>query len=174
MSKKIEISLPVLSSDSPLTSMHRDLTEVGIDYVIIGGVALGIYNYQRYTEDIDILVSKKSFPNLENLVGRGYIYNESDKCLYLLLKDNRIRIDIVLEGDNFGIILPNPKKVRQKIAGIWVVNLPTLITLKLLSGRNKDLQDVLQLIKENNLDLRFANKLKEPASTLFKEVFEVA
>lgn len=174
MSKKIEISLPVLSSDSPLTSMHRDLTEVGIDYVIIGGVALGIYNYQRYTEDIDILVSKKSFPNLKNLVGRGYIYNESNKCLYLLLKDNRISIDIVLEGDNFGIILPNPRKVRQKIAGIWVVNLPTLITLKLLSGRNKDLQDVLQLIKENNLDLRFANKLKEPASTLFKEVFEVA
>ncbi len=173
MPKEIKITLPVTSPHSPLLALDRDLTEVGIDYALVGGVALGIYNYLRYTEDIDILISRRSTESLKKLEGKGYIYSETGKLLYLLLTDTRIRIDIVIEGDDFGLVMPDPTTVRQRVAGLWVVNLPTLVTLKILAGRNKDLQDVLQLIQENDLDTEFSNELPEPAATKFRKLLEI-
>jgi hypothetical protein len=155
----INIGVTVLASyDNILLSLHRDLGKVRVDYAVVGGIALGAHNYLRTTDDIDILVSRASFPRLQALAPRGYIYDPATdpKTVYMLLKKGRVQIDILVEGEVWGMALPNPLPVRQRLAGVWFVDLPTLVSLKLAAGRIKDLQ---QLMVENDLDRDFARRL---------------
>jgi len=46
----------------------RRLAEAGVDYIVIGGVAVGFHGYVRATKDLDI-VPAPDRPNLERLVG---------------------------------------------------------------------------------------------------------
>ncbi len=43
-------------------TVARYLDEAGVDYALVGGYALGAHGYNRFTEDIDILVD----PSAEN------------------------------------------------------------------------------------------------------------
>lgn len=162
MSEDINIGVTVVASyDNILLALHRDLQKAGVDYAVVGGIALGAHNYLRNTDDIDILVSRASFPHLKALASRGYVYNpDTDaKTLYMLLEKGRVQIDILVEGEVWGMALPNPLHVRQRLAGVWFVDLPTLVNMKLAAGRIKDLQDVQQLQVENALDRAFARRL---------------
>jgi len=42
--------------NNALTKIVKKLNEHGIDYAVIGAVALNQYGYQRFTEDIDLLL----------------------------------------------------------------------------------------------------------------------
>lgn len=42
---------------------HR-LTELRIDYVVIGGMALFRYGHRRFTEDVDLLVAHESLEEI--------------------------------------------------------------------------------------------------------------
>jgi len=141
----------------------RDLDENGIDYCIIGGMSLGIHNFKRYTSDIDILLSKTGFKKLkETFIGRGYSYRPgSEKNLYYHVHTGtKIPIDILVEGDNNGIIMPHPKSVRQKLSGIWWITLPNLINFKLTAGRSQDINDVIRLIMANELTEEYSEQLR--------------
>jgi hypothetical protein len=162
MGEKINIGVTVVASyDNILFSLHRDLQRAGVDYAVVGGIALGAHNYLRNTDDIDILVSRATYPNLKALVPRGYIYDpDTDaRTLYMLLEKGRVQVDILVEGEVWGLALPNPVRVRKRMAGVWFVDLPTLVCMKLAAGRIKDLQDVQQLLVENALDRAFARRL---------------
>jgi hypothetical protein len=160
--EEINIGVTVVASyDNILLALHRDLQKAGVDYAVVGGIALGAYNYLRNTDDVDILVSRASFPHLQALASRGYIYDpDTDaKTLYMLLEKGRVQIDIQVEGEVRGLALPDPVKVRKRLAGVWFADLPTLIAMKLAAGRIKDLQDVQQLMLENALGRDLARLL---------------
>jgi hypothetical protein len=58
-----------------LATVVRDFEECGIDYAIIGSLAVRCHNYLRAGNDIDVLVSKEGFPEIAQLfIGRGYSY----------------------------------------------------------------------------------------------------
>ena len=57
-----------------LRNLHQRLTEAGISYVVIGGMALALHGYRRLTEDIDLLMSPEGLNKFrQTFVGRGYI-----------------------------------------------------------------------------------------------------
>src|SRR5882757_321523 len=57
-----------------LKRLVRDLGSQGIDYTVIGAVALNQHGYRRFTEDIDLLLTSEGLKKFrENLVGRGYL-----------------------------------------------------------------------------------------------------
>jgi hypothetical protein len=77
------------------------------------------------------------------------------------------------------VAFPDPALVAQQIDGVDIVDLPTLVTLKLASGmtaphRRRDLADVQDLIRVLGLNAEFAQRLdpyvRETFLTLLNEL----
>src|SRR5206468_8486354 len=50
------------------------LREEGIDYAVIGGMALAAHGYERFTSDVDLLTTREGLEGIhQKLVGRGYV-----------------------------------------------------------------------------------------------------
>src|SRR6185369_5325100 len=135
-----------------------------------GGMALFAHGYQRFTDDIDILMTREDLQRMhEELDGRGWIRPFSTSKN---LRDAQtgVRIEFLITGGFPGdgkpkpVSFPDPAAVSVDIGGIRYVALPTLIELKLASGlsaahRLKDLADVQELIRTLNLPASFHDKL---------------
>lgn len=160
--------------ESFLDSLHLDLTNIGVDYAVIGGLALSPHNYKRMTVDIDIMVSKATLHNLKQLHGLGYSLRPgSDKNMVIHTLARKIPLDVLVEGQlENGIELPNPKQFRQKINGIWYASLSGLIHLKLIASRTNDISDIHKLIEENYLDIDYYQQLPKSTQEKFKELFD--
>ena len=102
-----------------LSSIVLDFDECGIDYCIIGSLAVRIHNYVRFGDDIDLLVSKETFPKIKQfLIGNGYSYRPgSEKHLYYEFGGGKIPLDIYVEGEKRegGFPLPDPRASRINI-----------------------------------------------------------
>src|SRR5690242_11621239 len=61
-----------------LRRIAKRLEELGIPYAVVGGMALFHAGYRRFTEDVDILVSRDDVDKIHaSLVGRGYRPNHA-------------------------------------------------------------------------------------------------
>lgn len=59
--------------NNALRRVASDLEEHGIDYNVIGAIALNQHGYRRFTEDIDLLLTRQGLERFrEELVGLGY------------------------------------------------------------------------------------------------------
>ena len=57
-----------------LVEIGRRLSDEGISYAIIGGMALGYHGYVRVTQDIGLLLDPEGLDKFHRLlVGRGYV-----------------------------------------------------------------------------------------------------
>lgn len=78
---------------------------------------------------------------------------------------NRVNIDVLVTGLFPGsgqpgpISYPDPADVNETIDEIRFINLLTLIQLKLAARRYRDFGDVVELIRFNDLDEAFADRL---------------
>lgn len=168
-----------------LRKITRHLTEMGIAYSVVGGLALFRHGYRRFTEDVDLLVSPTAIQTIhEQLEGLGYVapFRGSKN-----LRDTElgVKIEFLVAGGFPGdgkpkpVAFPDPTNVSFERDGIRYLNLPTLIELKLASGisnpgRIRDLADVLELIKALQLTEEFANKLNPYVADKFRELAKVA
>jgi hypothetical protein len=165
-----------------LLRLVADLNKHGIDYNLIGAVALNQHGYQRFTVDIDLLMSPEGLQKFhDELVGLDYRPAfEGAKKKFRSTGEN-VSIDIIVAGEYPGDGKPKPVRFHDPqenfviIDGIKTVNLETLINLKLTSGmtargRLKDLADVEELIKIKGLDESFADHLNPFARDKFIEL----
>ena len=141
-----------------LRRVCKRLDEAEIAYVVVGGMALYAQGFQRFTKDVDLLVSPQGLTRIHaELEGLGYVrkFRGSKN-----LRDTQTHVDIefLVEGQFPGdgkpkpVAFPDPRNVGVERNGIRYLNLPTLVELKLASGlsnadRMKDLSDVQELIK---------------------------
>jgi hypothetical protein len=165
-----------------LRRLTADLQRNEIDYAIIGAVALNQHGYRRFTEDIDLLLTKEGLEKFrEKLVGLGYRPAFAEAKKKFRTTEENIPVDIITAGEFPGdglpkpVQFPNPNEFSIEIDGIKTVSLEKLIELKLTSGisasdRLKDLADVQELIKIKNLDADFAEKLHEFVREKFLEL----
>ena len=156
-----------------LSSIVLDFDECGIDYCIIGSLAVRIHNYVRFGPDIDLLVSKETFPKIKQfLIGNGYSYRPGSTGISTasssvvkfpwtsMLKEKK---------EEGGFPLPDPRASRIKAFSRWYASLPLLITLKI---RADDLGDVFQMIEENELGEDFAERLEPDVREKFLEMLK--
>ncbi|MBK9259001.1 MAG: nucleotidyltransferase family protein [Polyangiaceae bacterium] len=165
-----------------LRRIARRLDELGIPYAIAGGMALFMHGYQRMTVDVDILVSKEDIKRIhEALEGRGYL-PPFERSKNLRDTENKVRIEFLLSGGYPGdgkpkpVVFPEPSQVSIDLDGIRVLQLPTLVELKLASGmtspdRLKDLTDVQELIKLLGLSSDFAHQLNPYVREKYQELW---
>ena len=165
-----------------LHKVAKRLEDLDIPYAIVGGMALFHHGLRRFTEDVDILVTKANLKKAhDKLDGLGYLppHKHSKN-----LRDTEfgVRIEFLTTGDYPGdgkekpVAFPDPEAVSIWIDGVRYINLPTLVELKLASGmtspgRMKDLSDVLELIKSLDLRATFADQLNPYVREKYMELW---
>jgi hypothetical protein len=154
-----------------LARLTSDLDGHGIRYAVIGATALLAHGYPRFTEDIDLLMTREGLQKFhEELIGLGYAPAFPGAKKKLRSTIDGISIEVMTTGEYPGdgkpkpVSMPDPVSASTDIKGIRYVTLEKLIELKLASGisaphRLKDLADVQELIKIKKLDAEFADKL---------------
>jgi len=143
-------------------TIFRALNRLGIDYLLVGGLAVNFHGIPRMTYDIDLLILLQP-ENILNLVAQLTRWNYrpkiavdptdlADEAFHFYNDTSPVgEIDLVLES-------PIPFDQLKSRAIIFdlqgekipTVSIPDLIELKLHAGRKQDLADVehLKLIME--------------------------
>ena len=164
-----------------LRKIAADLDREQIDYVAIGAIALNRHGYRRFTEDIDLLLTREGLKRFrETLIGLGYRPGFEGAQKKFRTSDN-IPLEIITTGEFPGdglpkpVVFPIPSDFSVVIDGVKTIKLEKLIELKIASGmtaphRLKDLADVQELIKIKKLDKSFADGLDEYVRPKFLEL----
>ena len=166
-----------------LQKIARRLDELGIPYALAGGMALFLHGYRRFTEDVDILVTKADLQWIhEALEGLGYVppFQGSKN---LRDAETGVRIEFLVSGDYPGdgkpkpVAFPHPADVNEEIDGVRCLTLPTLIELKLASGmtnpgRLNDLADIQRLIRLLHLTAAFGEQLHPFVQAKYHELWK--
>ena len=167
-----------------LARLSNDLEERGIDYMVIGAIALLAHGYPRFTEDIDLVMTAEGLQKFhEELVGLGYAPAFPGARKRLRSTTDNVSIEVMTTGEYPGdgkpkpVSMPEPGEASTEIDGIKFVTLEKLIELKLASGmsapeRLKDLADVQELIKIKKLGADFALKLDPYVRAKYLELEE--
>jgi hypothetical protein len=172
------------SLNNTLTQLTSDLKEHGIDYMVIGAVALLAHGYPRFTEDIDLVLTPEGLEAFHrDLIGLGYAPAFPGAKKRLRSTRDGVAIEVMTTGEYPGdgkpkpVTMPEPALASIEIDGIQIVTLEKLIELKLASGmtasdRLKDLADVQELIKIRELQKDFAERLNPYVRDKFLELIE--
>jgi len=167
-----------------LERLANDLEQRGIDYIVIGAIALLAHGYPRFTEDIDLVMTSEGLQKFhEELIGLGYSPAFSGAKKRLRSTADNVSIEVMTTGEYPGdgkpkpVSMPRPEDAAIEINGIKFVTLEKLIELKLASGisaadRLKDLADVQELIKIRQLDADFALRLDPYVRAKYLELEE--
>jgi hypothetical protein len=165
-----------------LRKITKDLENKGISYNVIGAIALNQHGYRRFTEDIDLLLSREGLEKFQNeLVGLGYHPAFEGATKKFRTTAENVTVEIITEGEFPGdgkpkpVVFPNPNESQTEIDGIKTLSLEKLVELKLASGmtapyRLKDLADVQEVIKIKGLTAEFAEKLNPFVREKFLEL----
>jgi predicted nucleotidyltransferase len=134
----------------------RLLNEKKVDYLLIGGYAVGYYGYPSTTADMDIFVAinQNNAKKLKDVfIEFGMISNDLSVDLFLEpgnivrmgLPPMRIEILNEIEGGDFEACYSNRNIVRIDDIMINLISLPDLKENKRKSNRYKDLDDLEHL-----------------------------
>lgn len=151
------------------------LDDAKIKYLLVGGVAVNLYGYNRFTGDIDILLAlnEGNLQDLDDLMHEmGYVERQPisvkelgnpkklenfiiEKGLkaftFISNSKPQLDIDIIIEES----LEFDKYNKRKTIIEIWGLKLPMisiddLITMKKNAGRDKDKIDLEALLKIKN------------------------
>jgi hypothetical protein len=165
-----------------LRKITKDLENTGISYNVIGAIALNQHGYQRFTQDIDLLLSREGLEKFQKeLVGLSYRPAFEGATKKFRTTEENVTVEIITEVEFPGdskpkpVVFPNPNESQTEIDGIKTLSLEKLIELKLASGmtaphRLKDLADVQEIIKIKDLTAEFAEKLNPFVREKFLEL----
>lgn len=168
-----------------LHKITKRLEDLSIPYAVIGGMALFEHGLRRFTEGVDILVTKENLKKVhDELDGLGYVPPHRHSK-HLRDTELGVKIEFLTTGDYPGdgkakpVAFPDPTAVSVKLDGISYLNLQTLVELKLASGmtnpgRLKDLSDVLELTKLLNLPEDFSTQLNPYVREKYSELWKQA
>jgi len=131
----------------------RLLNSSNVEYLIVGGYAVGYHGYPRPTGDLDIWISNT--PANAERVHRALEEFGFDCPLPVLLQDNQVvrmgispfRLEVLTTIDGVKFSECYRERVRGLIDGVDVtlISLPRLLQNKKASGRSKDISDLENL-----------------------------
>ncbi|MCX7736746.1 MAG: nucleotidyltransferase family protein [Candidatus Kapabacteria bacterium] len=127
-----------------------------IKYLVVGGYAVTIYGYPRFTNDIDIWFSRDK-SNAEKLLKalKDFGFGSLDIKIDDFLQPNKViqlgyppnRIDLLTSVSGLEFDECYPKKVSIDVSGLKIdfIDLESLKKNKKATGRHKDLDDLENL-----------------------------
>lgn len=134
------------------------LNSCRVEYVVVGGHAVGFHGYPRFTGDIDFWI-RPSERNAERVVEvlKRFGFADADpirevlcqaqKLLQLGTPPNRIDVLTSLSGLEFDEMWPQTVPGHLDGVPVQFLDFESLLQNKRASGRPKDLADVDELLK---------------------------
>jgi len=181
MQRLKEISMFFAGKDEVHKSLRRlikRLEGAGIPYAVVGAMAVNAHGHHRTTKDVDLLLTPAGLAEFKKrFVKKNYLQKEG-RTRRFVDRTNNIEVDFLLTGMYPGrgkpgpIAFPDPAQVAQEIEKVQVVNLVTLIQMKLAACRYYDFGDVVSLIRVHNLDESFADQLHPSVHSDYIECLE--
>jgi hypothetical protein len=163
----------------------KTLEELGISYAICGAMAVNVHGLRRATEDVDVLLTPEGLAKFKaHALGRGFV-EKFPGSRGVRDAETKVPIDFLLtggvpgDGVMRGMTFPDPKDVAIENAGKRYVDLATLVGMKLASAmtapdRPRDLDDVIRLIRANELGEHFADGLHPYVREKYCELWRIA
>jgi hypothetical protein len=171
------------------SAVHKALRKIagrldglGIPYAVVGGMAMFFHGFRRFTEDVDLLVTRDALKDIhEHLEGSGYL-PPFEGSKQLRDTENGVRIEFLVTGEYPGdgkpkpVAFPDPTDAGVEIEGVRCLSLRKLIELKLASGmtnpaRLRDLADVQQMIDVLDLPQELADQLDFSVRDKYRELW---
>jgi hypothetical protein len=166
-----------------LLKIAKRLRDLGIPYAVVGGMAMYRHGYRRFTDDVDFLVTPEGLKEIhERLEGLGYVPPFAGSK-QLRDAETGVRIEFLISGGYPGdgkpkpVAFPDPSTVSVNIDGIDYLRIETLVELKLASGmtggmhRQKDITDVIELVKALKLSREFGDGLNPYVRDRYLEIW---
>ena len=97
----------------------RKLDELGLAYAVVGGMALFFHGYRRFTEAVDVLISRTALKTIhDSLEGRGYV------PLFAGSKNLReantgVRIEFLIAGEFLATASQNLSRFQIRELTTW-------------------------------------------------------
>lgn len=154
----------------------KTLAEMNIPYVVAGGLAVHAHGHARATVDVDLIMTRADLARFKG--SKGVRDAEFNVKVDILTPDEKPG-----DGKSPPFFFPDPATVGEEIGGIWagvkIVDLRTLIELKIASGmtapdRPRDFDDTIQLIRANDLPQDFGQKLNPYVQAKYGELWGYA
>ena len=132
------------------------LIENKVEYLIVGGYAVGIHGYPRYTGDLDIWINdinenaKLVLKCVEDFGFESYNLSVSDFTKpgnIIQLGYPPVRIDIInqVDGVNFAECFKNKKEVIADDLILYFIGYDDLLINKKTTSRPRDIDDIENL-----------------------------
>jgi len=152
----------------PLPPDFRDLLAVfaahEVDYLVVGGYAVGFHARPRFTKDIDLWVGNapenlnRAHAALEEFGAPAAMLEQLASALdedVLWMGVPPVRIDVVkgVPGGNFSACLSRRVRTSWDGVSVSVIGKDDLIAIKRASGRPQDLLDVEALSEPGGKEL---------------------
>ncbi len=156
-------------------TIFKELNDLGIDYLVVGGLAVNLFGVPRLTYDIDLMILLER-DNIKKLVAKlaewsykpkipgdpmdfaddskrnSWIYEKGMKAFNFFSENLPVgEIDIVIDSPiPYKVLKERAVSIQLQEVNVPVVSIRDLIELKLHAGRKQDLSDVeyLKLIME--------------------------
>ena len=148
------------------------LNALGTNYAVVGGMALSLHGFRRYTENVNLLVTREGLPAVHlALLGNGYRLSRVNRQ-NIHDAENGVYVKFMFSDD-----VPDPQRMAAEQNGVWLLNLAPLLNLKLISGmksitRLKDVSDVQEMIKLLSLPQDFAEQLSPGVRAKYEELWQ--
>ena len=148
------MDMPILPQDFRV--FLKLLNSKRIEYLLIGGYAVGYYGYPRATADMDIWIAiskenarkvteaMKDFGVDTPALSEG-IFLEPGKIIRMGYPPIRIEVLTEISGVNFKRCYARRKEIKIDGIKIKMISLGDLLKNKKASGRHKDLNDLENL-----------------------------
>jgi hypothetical protein len=165
-----------------MRNLTQALNELGVDYAVAGSMAMFLHGFRRFTEDVDVLVTREGLAKIhEALEGRGYV---KPFAASKNLRDARtgVKIDFLISGQYPGdgkpgpIVFPIPRDASVEQQGIRVLALEKWMELKIVSGkltaRRRDWADIQDAIRTLSLSRDFGDRINSSVRDMYYQLWD--
>lgn len=144
--------------DTPYEKLLASLARAGVEFIVVGGVAVALNGFVRTTDDVDILI-KRSPENVERLLAalahfgaghaRALSFQDFDEAEGAVRVIEEFPLDIftVMRGHTFDDLFHHVRQMSIQDTSFRFLDAEGLIRLKENSGREKDQIDIAALRK---------------------------
>lgn len=148
-------------------NMAKAFNDAGVEYILVGGIAVIAHGHNRTTGDVDVWVDNNDENilhlkialqvlgyDLEGIQSAMEAYSKGGKLTIYLDDESEIPVELMpLYSTKISFKEAWKSRIKFPFEGteIHVVDLDTLIDMKIRAGREQDLRDVMVLKEKNNL-----------------------
>lgn len=142
------LELDLLDTDSAneaIRAVSKVAAANGVDWALVGGIAVALYGGDRNTKDVDAIANK-----LLPLDSEGTLRQGGERYSIKAAK-REVYVDWILRSDSFKKLFSVALSEAVKINDVPVLTPEWLVILKFIAGRFKDQEDAVFLLSRKGL-----------------------